>query len=152
VNAIDWNRVKSYRNLVDYYKGLISIRKAYSAFREPTTATIKNTYFETNGQAIAYTIPNITHGEWKMLAIMYNNSDEPSPITLKSHTTLPTSWVVIANGDKSGKSEIKRLDGNKITIPPMTALILVDSDSYDALSGKSKKVTLENYRGNLTNR
>jgi hypothetical protein len=34
----------------------------------------------------------------------------------------------------------------------MTALILVDSDSYDALSGKSKKVTLENYRGNLTNR
>ncbi|MGN0489734.1 MAG: type I pullulanase [Ruminococcus sp.] len=136
VNAIDWNRVRIYRNLVEYYKGLIAIRKAYSAFREPTTVTVNNTYFETNGQAIAYTVPNITHGEWDMMAILYNNSSEPSTVTLKSHTTLPTSWVVVANGNKAGTEELKRIDGNMITIPPMTALILVDNKSFDALSKK----------------
>ena len=133
INAIDWNRTKSYKNLVEYYKGLIQIRKSYSSFREPTTVTVNNTYFETNGVAVAYTIPNITHGEWDMMAILYNNSQEPSQITLKSHTTLPASWVVIANGYKAGLKELKRIDGNTITIPPMTALILVDDKSFDTL-------------------
>lgn len=140
VNAIDWNRSKTYKNLVDYYKGLIQIRKNFVSFREPTTITVNNTYFETNGQAIAYTIPNITHGEWDMLAVLYNNSEESSRITLKSHTTLPTSWVVIAGSQRAGMNEIRRIDGNEITIPPMCCLVLVDNKSFDSLK---KKLTAE---------
>ena len=138
VNAIDWNRAKKYKNLVNYYKGLIKIRKAFSPLREPTTITVSNTYFETNGRCIAYTVPNITHDEWDMMAILFNNGHEPSKITLKSHTTLPHSWVEIANFDKAGLTEIKRIDGNDINIPPMTALILIDDKSYDRLKDKMK--------------
>ena len=139
VNAIDWTRTRTYRSLVDYYRGLIKIRKRFSSFREPTTITVSNTYFETNGRAIAYTIPNITHGEWDMMAILFNNGGEPATITLKSHTTLPHSWVCIANYDKAGFEEIKRADGNDIIIPPMSALILVDDVSYDRLNKEPKK-------------
>ena len=85
VNAIDWTRAKKYSNLVDYYKGLIAIRKAFSPFREPTTSTVNNTYFVTNGKAIAYTVPNITKGEWSMMTIAVNNSKEAVKIELKSH-------------------------------------------------------------------
>ncbi len=131
VNAIDWTRAKKYSNLVDYYRGLIAIRKAYSPFREPTTSTVNNTYFVTNGKAIAYTIPNIQKGEWAMMAIAINNTKEESIITLKSHTTLPHSWVVIADGDKSGTKELRRINSNEITIPPMSTLIMVDDASYD---------------------
>ncbi len=131
VNAIDWTRARTYRNLVNYYKGLIEIRKNFSPFREPSTIAVSNTYFETNGRAIAYTVPNITHAEWDMMAILFNNGDEPATITLKSHTTLPHSWVCVANYDRAGFEEIKRIDGNDIKIPPMTALILVDDKSYD---------------------
>ncbi len=130
-NAIDWNRRRTYKRLVDYYKGLIKIRKAYSSLREPSTITVSNTYFETNGRAIAYTVPNISHGEWDMMAICFNNSDEAAKITLKSLTTLPHSWVVIADEDRAGFEEIKHIDGNDITIPPMSALILVDDKSFD---------------------
>ena len=136
INAIDWNRRRTYRNLVDYYKGLIKIRKAYASLREATTVTVSNTYFETNGRAIAYTVPNIYHGEWDMMAICFNNSDEPAKITLKSLTTLPHSWVVIADFESSGFEEIKRIDGNDINIPPMSALILVDDKSFDSVGLK----------------
>ena len=139
VNAINWNRRRIYRNLVNYYKGLIQIRKAFSPFREPSTITVSNTYFETNGRAIAYTVPNIIHGEWDMMAICFNNSDEPAKITLKSHTTLPHSWAVITDYDHAGLEEIKRIDGNDINIPPMSALILVDDKSYDRVSSEKNK-------------
>lgn len=136
INAIDWTRAKKYENLVNYYKGLISIRKAFTPFREPTTATVNNTYFVTNGKAVAYTVPNITPDEWSMMAILFNNTTEETEITLKSHTTLPKSWVVISDGDTSGLREIRRIDGNEIKIPPRTALILVDDKSFDKLKTK----------------
>ncbi len=133
VNAIDWNRARKYKELVDYYKGLIAIRKSFSPLREPTTVTVSNTYFETNGRAIAYTVPNITHGEWDMMAILFNNGHEPAKITLKSHTTLPHSWVVITDYESSGVEERKRIDGNDINIPPMSVLILIDDKSFDSV-------------------
>ncbi|MCR5652787.1 MAG: type I pullulanase [Ruminococcus sp.] len=141
INAIDWTRTMTYRNLVSYYKGLIQIRKNYSSFREPSTITVSNTYFETDGRSIAYTIPNITSNEWDMMAIMFNNSDETSTITLKSLTTLPHSWVVVADYDKAGFEEIKRIDGNDIHIPPMTALMLVDDASFDRVNAIKKNDT-----------
>lgn len=131
VNAIDWNRRRRYRSMVEYYKGLISIRKKYSSLREPSTVTVSNTYFETDGRAIAYTVPNLYHGEWDMMAVCFNNGSEPAKITLKSHTTLPHSWVVIAEGEHSGIEELTRIDGNDIIIPPMATLILVDDVSFD---------------------
>ncbi len=136
INAIDWTRTRKYKNLVEYYKGLIKIRKSFSSFREPSTVSVSNTYFETNGRCIGYTIPNIIHDEWNMLAILFNNDTEPAQLTLKSHTTLPQSWVVIADYDKAGFETIKRIDGNMINVPPMTALILVDDESYQRLSKK----------------
>lgn len=133
VNAIDWNRAKTYNNLVEYYKGLIAIRKAYSPFREPTMDTVNHTYFVTNGKAIAYTVPNITKGEWSMMTIAVNNSKEAVKIELKSHNELPKAWVVLADEDKSGLKELRRIDGNNITIPPMSSLVMVDDVSYDKL-------------------
>ena len=138
-NAIDWTRTRVYRNLVDYYKGLIRIRKKFSSLRDPSTVSISNTYFETNGRAIAYTIPNIIHAEWDMMAVLFNNGDEPATITLKSLTTLPHSWAIIANGDQAGEEQLWRVDGNDIKVPPMSTLILVDDKSYDRLSGEAEE-------------
>lgn len=139
VNAIDWTRVKAYKELVNHYKALIRVRKLYSPLREPTTVTVSNTYFETDGRCIAYTVPNINHGEWDMMAILFNNSDDAARITLKSHTTLPHSWVVLGYDDENGLHEFKRFDGNDINIPPMMTLILVDDVSYDRIEEEKAK-------------
>jgi type I pullulanase len=139
VNAIDWTRLISYKELVRYYKGLIRVRKLFTPFREPTTVTVSNTYFETDGQCIAYTIPNINHGEWDMIAMLFNNSSGPAHITLKSHTTLPHSWVIPDYDEEEGIVEYKRIDGNDINVPPMTTLLLIDDKSFDRLNGKKAK-------------
>ena len=71
-----------------------------------------------------------------MMAILFNNTTEESTITLKSHTTLPTTWVVIGDSEKAGLEEIRRIKCSEITIPPRTALILVDDVSFDKLKLK----------------
>ncbi len=141
INAIDWNRLKRYKGLVLYYKGYIALRKCFSPLREPTTITVSNTYFETDGRSIAYTVPNIVHDEWDMMAILFNNSHETAHITLKSHTTLPHSWVILGYDNEQGLYEYKRIDGNDINIPAMRTLILIDDKSFDRIKkSKSKKM------------
>ena len=147
INAIDWTRLKTYKELVLYYKGLIRVRKLFTPLREPTTVTVSNTYFETDGRCIAYTVPNINHGEWDMMAMLFNNSNGSAHITLKSHTTLPHSWVVLGYDNDKGVIEYKRIDGNDINVPPMTTLFLVDDKSFDRIrsekKAKKKKVKLK---------
>ena len=58
INRIDWNRLEEYADLVEYYKGLISLRKSFSAFRDNTADTVKNKikFYDFSETAVAYTI------------------------------------------------------------------------------------------------
>ena len=136
VNQIDWNRTKKYSNLVEYYKGLMKIRANYSPFRDPTTNSINTTYFSQSGSAIGYTIQNKTanaSNEWGTVAVLTNNSSNSQTVTLKvgSGASLPSSWVVVANGDKAGVEKLSTMNGSSISVPAKTALVLVDENSFN---------------------
>ncbi len=136
VNKIDWTRTQKYSNLVAYYKGLMEIRANYSPFRDPTTNSLNTTYFTENGSAIGYTIQNKTSNasnEWSTVAVLTNNSSSTKNVTLKvgSGYSLPSSWVVIANGDTAGVEKISTVSGSSISIPARTAMILVDEQSFN---------------------
>lgn len=46
INSLKWDRKSEYKSVVDYYKGLITLRKAHTAFRFPTKEEIdKNMRF-----------------------------------------------------------------------------------------------------------
>lgn len=148
VNQLDWTRVKKYSNLVSYYKGLMEIRSVYSPFRDATTSAGNTTYFSENGSAIGYTIQNKTSNaskEWGTLAVLVNNSSSQKSITLKMNGgTLPSSWVVVANGDKAGVEKLSTVSGSSINVPARTAMVLVDSSTFSRLDpdiGTYKTVT-----------
>lgn len=134
VNKIDWNRVKTYNNLVNYYKGLQKIRAAYSPFRDPSTTSGGSTYFVENGSAIGYTIQNKLSNaskEWGTVAVLVNNGSSSKTLTLKSSGTLPSSWVVVANGNTAGLTKIETISGSNISVPARTAMVLVDASTFD---------------------
>ena len=135
VNKIDWTRVKKYNNLVEYYKGLMKIRANYSPFRDATTASINTTYFSTSGSAIGYTIQNKTanaSNEWGTVAVLTNNSGNAQTLSLQMlGGSLPSSWVVVANGDKAGVEKLGIMSGSNISVPARTALVLVDEQSFN---------------------
>lgn len=137
INAIDWTRVETYNDLVQYYKGLMQIRAAYSPFRAADTSAINTTYFVENKSAVGYTIRNTSANashEWGTMAVLVNNSTVTRTLSLKMNGgKLPERWVVVANGDKAGLENLGIINGSSIDVPARTALILVDAATYNRL-------------------
>ncbi|MEE0061204.1 MAG: type I pullulanase [Acutalibacteraceae bacterium] len=140
INAIDWTRVKTYNNLVQYYKGLMQIRKAYSPFRASDMSAINTTYFVENGSTLGYTIRNTSSNaskEWGTMAVLVNNSTVTKALSLKMNGgTIPSEWVIVANGDKAGLEKLGTISGTSISVPARSALILVDASTYDRYKAK----------------
>lgn len=137
INAIDWTRVKTYNNLVQYYKGLMAIRSVYSPFRAADTSAINTTYFVESGSAIGYTIQNTTSNaskEWGTVAVLVNNARYSQTITLKTNgSAMPSNWIVVANGDKAGLEKLGTMSGSSISVPARSAMVLVDASTFDRL-------------------
>lgn len=134
VNSIDWSRTIEYKELVDYYKGLIAIRKKFSLLTDSSEDAVHKTYMSYNGKVIAGTMANVnaSEEEYKFMAIVVNNTAEKCPFELKSKYPLPDRWYVIVDHD-SASGEAMRAFDNKMEIRPNSAFVIVDADSYDRL-------------------
>ncbi len=137
INMLLWSQSIKFADLVDYYKGMIAINKAYSPIRDTGMGTIQTMSFssDTVPNLISYTMRNtLSDSEWDTMALIYNSSYEEQQATLTVKTgDVPQNWVVIANGDKAGVAELGRLQGSTITVPARSTMILVDADSFDAV-------------------
>ena len=147
VNSIDWQRTITYKDLVDYYKGLIAIRKKFSLLTLASEDAVHKTYMTYNGKVIAGTMANLDGGpnEYKYMAIVLNNTEEKCSFELKSKYELPNRWYVIADHDIASGEAIRAFDNN-FEIRPHSALVIVDADSYDRLHDIKDKNLIPNFR------
>ena len=147
VNSIDWQRTITYKDLVDYYKGLIAIRKKFSLLTLASEDAVHKTYMTYNGKVIAGTMANLDGGpnEYKYMAIVLNNTEEKCSFELKSKYELPNRWYVIADHDIASGEAIRAFDNN-FEIRPHSALVIVDADSYDRLHDIKDKNIIPNFR------
>lgn len=136
INSIDWSRTITYKELVDYYKGLIAIRKNFTQLTQSDAENVHKTYMTYNGKVISGTMANIDaeDNEYKFMAIVVNNNNEKCQFELKSKYELPKRWYVIADHDYAGGEALREFDSN-FEIRPLSTLVLVDADSYDRIHG-----------------
>lgn len=130
VNKLDWSLSKTNSDLVDYYRGLSSIRHKFAPLRDATAQTAKSITFSRDSieNLIAYTIPNpyAREDDWRWMTVVLNSSDKMQKITLEGHTgELPANWTIVADKDHAGLEALKTVEGNTMTIEPHSALILV---------------------------
>ena len=145
INKLDWKRVKEYSDLVNYYKGLIEIRKNFSAFRDPTTsAGNRIQWLTTSGnQQIAYSLTNNVSGEWSKVVCLFNASSNGTTINLPSG-----NWVIVANGTKSGVESLGTASGS-VQLSGRSAMILVEKNSFDnTVIGKKGTVIVNHVNQN----
>ena len=119
VNNINWSVLKegtNEYNMSEFYKGLIDMRKAYSIFRDSSTAVSGNT-ISTNGRAIV-TLDD--HKGGKVMIIINPTAEEMS-------YTLSTSYNLLCDGSTVGAQNLGTAEG-KITIPAYTAIILANDN------------------------
>ena len=125
INQIDWNNLVKYADLAEYYAGLIKIRKHFAPFREPTKKSAELIQFsDTKSGIVAYTLENTVtpEKEWKSVAVIANANDTEQTVELIAKNT---KWKVIADGKKAGLETLGIVSGNSVTVPPLSAMILV---------------------------
>ena len=145
INKLDWKRVKEYSDLVNYYKGLIEIRKNFSAFRDPTTsAGNRIQWLTTSGtQQIAYSLTNNVSGEWSKVVCLFNASSNGTTINLPSG-----NWVIVANDTKAGVESLGTASGS-VQLSGRSAMILVEKNSFDnTVIGKKGTVIVKHVNQN----
>jgi len=120
INMIDWSRKTKYKDVFDYYKGLITLRKNHPAFRMTTTKMIQdNLRFINIGVPgmIAYQINNNANGDsWKQILVVLNGTASAQKIDLPAGT-----WTLAVNEDKINQSGIKKITGSAVNISGISA-------------------------------
>lgn len=151
INRLDWQRRSEYDDLVQYYAGLIEIRKNFAPFTDPTDTTAKSiSFINADKGVIAYTLENklTSDKQWKYAALIFNAAAEDKTVAL-SGGKLPGEWVVVVNGDSAGLGGLAVVNEGKVTVKAGTAMMLVDKESFDRLALKSVKgsVTVKHVDG-----
>ena len=128
VNKIYWDRKEKYKDLCEYYKGLIKLRKEYKAFRMNSNEEIQqNINFLKNGKdfkadnLVAYIInsKNIDSKVSKIAVIM-NASMQEEKVDIKD-----SNWGVVVNSEIAGTNIIEEVSTNIVSVPAKSIMVLI---------------------------
>ena len=126
-NSIKWGNKGNVKNVYEYYKGLIAFRKAHPALRMTTAVEVQNNIEFISGidsNVVAYTISNNANGDnASKIAVIFNARKEATEITLPAG-----SWDICVNDKYAGTGSLGTVEG-KITVEPISALVLVQGDN-----------------------
>ena len=119
INQINWNWKTEHKEVFEYYKNLISLRKAHPAFyMKNATDVVNNLNFQTVKDGIvSYIIKdNANNDDWKNILVIYNAKNKTIFHEIKG------TWQEGVSGDNfdlEGKRTLK----NKIKVPALSMYI-----------------------------
>ncbi|MEB2585639.1 type I pullulanase [Bacillus cereus] len=119
INQMDWLRRATFNNEVDYMKGLIELRKKYSAFRMTSAEQIKThvSFIDAPKNTVAYIIEGNKH---EYFTLAHNANREAVEITLPSKGP----WKVLVDGKQAGSKPLYVVHDNKIKVPALSSIVL----------------------------
>lgn len=129
VNQVDWSLKEQYVDVVEYYKGLIQLRKSHEAFRMETMEEIQKglTFIKENEDyLIAFKLEEQDGtDDWKEIVVIYNANREAKTIQVEGVTS---DWEVVVDGEQAGvtpltDSEVE-IDNGAVTVPAVSAVVI----------------------------
>ncbi|HXC99199.1 MAG TPA: type I pullulanase [Verrucomicrobiae bacterium] len=105
VNPIDWLLKAKHRDVFDFYRGMILLRKTHPAFRMTEKSAVDTALdFATNAPAnvVEYVIKNNANGDsWKNILVIYNGTGEGRDLKVAG------KWSIVANDRQAGVEELQ---------------------------------------------
>lgn len=124
INRLDWNNLKRYPQVFDYYAGLIALRKAHPAFRMGKAEEVRKhlEFVDAPNGVVAFRLKDNAGGDaWRNIYVVLNSQKTPQNVKVAegSYTT------VVANG-KVNAEGLGLISGTTLTVAPQSALIVHD--------------------------
>ena len=129
VNKIRWNQLgeSDRAAVIDYYKGLISFRKAHAALRLNTAADVAAnvTYRWITNEVVLFEIKgNCDQDASAGIVVIFNATDKKQQINLEAAGVTPGIWDVYVNADKAGVEALNTVTDGIVDIAPISAMVI----------------------------
>jgi pullulanase len=123
INAIDWGNKTLYREVFNYIKDLISIRKAHPAFRMGRADLVRKhlQFLPVKGKnLIAYRLADHAAGdEWRDIIVVLNSN-----MKAVRQEVPEGEWTIIAKDGAASLNGLGKIKGKTVKVPAQSALIL----------------------------
>jgi len=126
INKLDWLRKSQNIDTVNYFKGLIKLRKAHPAFTMTSAEMIKQNlkFLVVPENVVAYEIShNANMDTWSDIVVAFNANREDKTIKLSKKST----WSIVVNGEKAGIKTIRQFKGDTLVVPALSSIIIYNS-------------------------
>lgn len=123
INQINWDNKTQFKDVFNYYQGLISLRKAHAAFRIPTQEMMQKHLVFIDSMApnvVGYMLKDHVNGEkWKDILVMYNGNRKPVTVDIPEG-----DWNVVCHDGQINLSGIMKPKSTKFVLAPSSASIM----------------------------
>ena len=134
VNQIDWSRINDFLSLKEYYQGLIKLRSKLTALQDSLGNTTITYLDAVGGECLAYEA--VMQKAPIVIAAFNGSNSEASTVTLPKG-----SWVMLADGERSGLSSLGEYTGT-IKVPHTSAVVLVNKAGYKLIGQDSDTASI----------
>ncbi len=123
INQIDWDSKTTHKDIFEYYKGLIALRKAHSAFRIPTQDMVQQ-----HLEFLKFLVPNVVgfvltdhvNGEvWKDILVIYNGNRKAVKVGIPAG-----DWNLVCHDGIINLSGISEVKYTTFVVAPSSASIM----------------------------
>lgn len=127
INKLNWKRKSEFKEVFNYYKGLIELRKKHPAFRMTAAEEISRnlSFMEMPAlNMVGYTLKNHAgYDEWEEIVVLFNGNKEAHKVQLPAN-----NWKVVVNDEYAGIDVLEVIDKNEVSIEGISAMVLVKND------------------------
>ena len=123
INAICWKNKTTYRDVFDYIKNLIALRKAHPAFRMGNADMIRKHMkflLLNENNLIAFILKGNANGDsWKNIIVALNSRQKSTRISIPEG-----NYTIVCKNGKINLKGMSKVKGSSVMIPARSALIL----------------------------
>ncbi|NLP28635.1 MAG: type I pullulanase [Clostridia bacterium] len=122
INRMDWYEKGKYLDVMEYYKGLIKLRKEHKAFRMYDKDQVANYLkFLTGGRScVAFILENHANGDiWKDIIVIYNGANHCNSVSIPDGT-----WNVVVNKESAGTDILETIEGSNLAVESTSMMVL----------------------------
>ncbi len=123
INAIDWMLKSENRDLFDYYKGLVALRKAHPAFRLGKAELVREhlEFLPVEGSnLVAFRLKNNAGGDaWSEIVVVLNARQKTAEVELPEG-----NYTAVCYDGKIDLNGLKNFSGKRVKVPAESAVIL----------------------------
>jgi pullulanase len=124
---IRWENASRYRPVIEYYAGLIRLRKEHPAFRMDRKAAIKRSLsvLSAGDMVVSFALAgNANNDPWRTIFVAYNGGPVPRTLPLPDPSA---RWRQVVDDRRAGTKTLAEIDSGAVTLPPVSMAVLYNA-------------------------